>query len=93
MQPKTETALALIADERARQIEKWGDQDTNHPFAWMSILMEEVGELAEAVNETYFYTEHSKPEYGGPQSIMGEAVQVAAVATAIVEAMLRKLDA
>lgn len=84
-----EKALLMVTVERERQIEKWGDQSENHPFEWVSILSEEVGELAEAINETCFVSEHVKREKGGTEAIIREAVQVAAVATAIVEAMLK----
>jgi NTP pyrophosphatase (non-canonical NTP hydrolase) len=82
-------AVELAVDERLRQNEKWGDQSGNHPFEWMSILMEEVGELAEAVNETCFSSPHMKPGRGGRDAILREAVQVAAVALAIAEATIK----
>lgn len=81
-------AIELVVEERERQNAKWKDQTGNHPFAWMSILMEEVGELAEAVNETCFATAHTKRERGGRLAILKEAIQVAAVATAIAESVL-----
>jgi imidazoleglycerol phosphate dehydratase HisB len=65
-----------------------GNQDENHPFEWVSILGEEFGEFCEAVNESCFNTVHVKREKGGKAHIIEEAVQVAAVAVAIVEAML-----
>jgi NTP pyrophosphatase (non-canonical NTP hydrolase) len=58
-------SLFSVLNERIKQDSKWGEQ--NHDmFTWMSILMEEVGELART-----------------------EAVQVAAVALAIVECIDR----
>lgn len=81
-------AIELVIHERLRQNAKWGDQSGNHPFEWMSILMEEVGELAEAVNETCFKTPHVKPELGGVEGIRREAIHVTAVALAIAEATL-----
>ncbi len=84
-------AIELVVSERHRQLDKWGDQSGNHPFEWMSILGEEYGELCEAVNETCFKTAHVKPERGGLGAILREAVQVAAVATAIAEAALRQM--
>ena len=85
-------AVELVVGERHRQTDKWGDESGNHPFQWMSILMEEVGELAEAVNETVnetcFPSPHVKPERGGRAAILREAVQVAAVAVAIAEAVI-----
>lgn len=81
-------SVSLVLRERVRQIEKWGDQSGNTLPEWMSILGEEYGELCEAVNETWFRTEHVKPERGGRDAIIREAVQVAAVAMAITEAMI-----
>lgn len=81
-------AVELVVAERCRQTDKWGDESGNHPFEWMSILGEEFGELCEAVNETCFRSAHIKPERGGLSAILREAVQVAAVATAIAEAAL-----
>jgi len=66
-----------IVDERMRQDAKWGVQ--NHDlFIYLSILMEEVGELSECALHSKFGGE----KYG---YIRVEAVQVAAVAMAIIE--------
>lgn len=43
----TEDVLAWVADERNRQNEKWGAQH-HDPTMWLAILMEEVGEAAQA---------------------------------------------
>lgn len=79
-------AIQSVQAERKRQDEKWGDQSGNHPFEWMSILGEEYGELCEAVNETFFKN-GDKPERGGIDKMRKEAVQVAAVAVALIEAL------
>jgi len=74
-------ALQDILAERARQDEKWGEQ--NHdPFTYLAVLTEEVGELAQAALHTRF---------GGPNAsgLREEAVHVAAVALAIVECLDR----
>lgn len=43
-------AIMHIREERIRQDKKWGVQ--NHAdLRWLPILMEEVGELAKAINE------------------------------------------
>jgi len=69
--------------ERDRQDDKWGEQ--NHdPLTWGAILTEEVGELAQAVLQTRF-----GGALGGTVNIRREAVQVAAVAQAIVECIDR----
>jgi NTP pyrophosphatase (non-canonical NTP hydrolase) len=76
-----------IDQERKRQDEKWGENSDNHLFEWVSILTEEVGELAEAINETCFKSDHVNHERGGKEAILKEAIQVAAVATAIIESV------
>ena len=68
-----------IIDERDRQDEKWGLQDHTLPM-WLTILMEEVGELAAAVLGECFGTD-KHPELDWQK----EAIQVAAVALAMVE--------
>lgn len=82
MTPEFERAVALVADERARQNAKWGEQ-THHDFVWLAILMEEVGELAQAITQT---------EHGGPHAgtAKAELVQVAAVAVQWIECMERR---
>jgi NTP pyrophosphatase (non-canonical NTP hydrolase) len=79
----TEEEMALIAvlAERSRQNKKWGEQ--NHdPFTYLTILVEEVGEYAEAALHARF---------GGPKAegLYAEATHVAAVGLAIVECLER----
>lgn len=62
---------ALVA-ERNRQEMKWGFQD-HDPQKWMSILMEEVGEVAKAINEN------------DPANYEEELVQVGALVVAMLE--------
>lgn len=74
-------ALNDVLAERSRQDAKWGEQ--NHdPFVFLAVLMEEVGELSQAA---------LKVRFGGdtPSHMRGEAVQVAAVALAIIECLDR----
>lgn len=84
MTPKSEySALADVLKERARQDEIWGEQ--NHdPFVYGAILTEEVGEFMQAALDTRFGGKD-----GGKSKIREEAVQVAAVALAIVECLDR----
>jgi NTP pyrophosphatase (non-canonical NTP hydrolase) len=82
-------AIHAIKEERQRQIAKWGPQEQVSLFERLAALTEEVGELAEAISETYGTT-ITHPERGGLDSIRKEAVQVAAVAVAIVEATIRQ---
>lgn len=75
-------AVDDILAERVQQDEKWGVQD-HDPILWTAILTEEVGEFAKAAMHATF---------GGPDAdkMREEAVQVAAVALAIIECLDRK---
>jgi NTP pyrophosphatase (non-canonical NTP hydrolase) len=76
-------ALHDVLLERERQDRKWGEQ--NHdPFAYLVILLEELGELGEAALQTRF----GGPK-GGLKNMRREATHVAAVALAIVECLDR----
>lgn len=68
--------LDLIAQERKFQDNKWGSQRHLHNDVWNRILGEEVGEVAKALNEQESI-----------EALKKELVQVAAVATAWVEAL------
>jgi len=63
----------LIRAERLRQDQKFGTQWWRSRHEWMSILMEEVGEAAQASND------------GDTNHFAEEMVQVAALAVAILE--------
>jgi NTP pyrophosphatase (non-canonical NTP hydrolase) len=81
------SALDDVLFERECQDEKWGEQ--NHdPFTYGAILMEEVGEFSQAALNARF------EKIGSPdirlEHLREEAVQVAAVALAIVECLDRK---
>lgn len=69
---KQKVLFHLVNDERVRQDNLWGVQDHDEP-KWLSILLEEVGEVARAVNEKDVV------------SYRKELVQVAAVAVAMLE--------
>lgn len=69
-------ATCDVLDERDRQDAKWGVQD-HRPQAWIPILLEEVGEVARALNE------------GDLANYEEECIQVAAVAMAMVECLRR----
>jgi len=87
----TTKALELVRQERENQNEKWGDQSDVDLFEWVSILAEEVGELAQEVNDVHL-CRHVHVKRGGYKRVQEEAVQVAAVAIEIVEKMLRQAD-
>jgi hypothetical protein len=81
-----ERIFELVNGERIRQDTMWGEQ--NHvPPLWVGILGEEYGELCEAVNETFL--KGAYPERGGYEKIKEEAIQVAAVAVALLECIER----
>lgn len=67
--------IFLIEKENERQLEKWGIQRVRL-FEWLTYLVEEVGELADAIIK-YTYRD------GTPEEIMEEAVQAATLALKI----------
>jgi len=71
-----------IQEERQRQDEKWGEQNHDDTW-WLAILMEEVGELAQAMLHSSFGGPHAGTE-------RTELTQVAAVAVQWLEAMGRR---
>lgn len=74
-----------IVQERIRQDNKWGEQ--NHsPLEWLSILLEEVGEVAKEVNALHFDGDSDEIR----RKYRTELIQVAAVAAAAVEADMRR---
>ena len=79
------TVYDEIQQERERQVNKWGVQ--NHkPIEYLSILMEEVGEVAREALENHFtdfYPPHTLDNY------RKELIQVAAVAVAMIESLDR----
>ena len=75
------TAIDSILAERGRQDAKWGEQ--NHdPFTYLAVLIEEVGEFAQAALHARFGGEAAS-------KLREEAVHMAAVAMAIVECIDR----
>lgn len=85
----TQRVLDMVRGERERQDTLWGDQSGNSLFEWVSILGEEYGEFCEAVNETCFKNP-VHPERGGFKNIVKEAVEIAAVAVAVIETAYRR---
>lgn len=74
---KFDEAIELVRQERERQSKKWGRQNHIVPI-WMLILLEEVGESAQAALHDIF---------GGKSAgtFKNEIIQVAAVAVQISE--------
>jgi len=90
-------ALSDVLAERKAQDAKWGEQ--NHDmFTWVTILMEEVGEFCKEVLTLKFHQGSTDGQCGSTEEFLEhiakcarvEAVQVAAVALAIVECIDRR---
>lgn len=67
----------LIHYENDCQIFKWGIQDRG-PFEWLSIIAEEFGELAKAINEEVY-------RGGTREGVIKEAIQTATLCLKIAE--------
>jgi NTP pyrophosphatase (non-canonical NTP hydrolase) len=77
--------LAEVLEERKKQNRKWGEQN-HHPFAWLAILGEEVGEANKAALETHFKYPGADADFSNYRE---ELIQCAAVAVAMVESLDR----
>lgn len=77
------TALDDVIAEREKQDAQWGEQNHN-PYIYLAILVEEVGELAQAILHTQFGGSHQ-----GWEEVRKEAVHVAAVGLAVIECLDR----
>ena len=92
---QTGAALALIAEERGRQFQKWGNQSRT-AFMWLAILMEEVGEFSEAAIEDHLQKEIRDEVPSGcsyfTERLIEEMTHVAAVSTAIIEGLLKHTE-
>lgn len=69
-----------IVAERARQDIKWGPRNKHDPARWLVILMEEVGEVSNAL------LDHD------PEGYYTEFIHVAAVAVAALECWKASLE-
>lgn len=74
--PSREDVYRLIDAERDRQREKWREKEHEFRGNKLSVLLEEVGEVAKAINEDE-----------GPERLREELVQVAAVAVKWVQTL------
>lgn len=82
MELYTELMLEVNDDvlkERERQNEKWGRQRHEHPY-WLTILVEEVGEVAQAMQKGSVASKETDAD-----DLYKELIHVAAVASAIAE--------
>lgn len=75
-----------INSERNRQDFKWGEQVHDYP-TWLTILVEEVGEVAQAIQTNKHWGKASDAS-----DLYKELIQVAAVAAAIAEQVIKEGD-
>jgi len=84
--PAITPQVEAILVERNRQKQIHGTQIKKTMLRWHAVLSEEVGELAEAINETEAQAEDGRPHpKGGMENMRREAIHSAAVALAIIE--------
>jgi len=86
----SDLTLDAIKAEGYSQDRKWGEQ--NHdPEIWLSVLVEEVGELAQAMLAHRFDTgRDAKMHASHNRGMEIEAIQIAAVAAHFVEYLARR---
>lgn len=83
--PLDNPVLNDVQQERYRQVDLWGQQD-HDAQTWLSILVEEVGEVAKECAEGIGSAAGRRFDMGAYRA---EMIQVAAVAVAAVEALDR----
>jgi len=81
------SVLNEVAEERAKQDRKWGEQNHDN-FRWLAILGEEVGEANEAALEIEFVKEQVPGDWKA--QLRKELIQVAAVAVGFIECIDRR---
>lgn len=67
-----------IMKEVINQKKQWGNESELTPHQWLGLIQEEVGEIAQAVNETYLLNK-TKIKLGGKENIQTEIYQTAAL--------------
>lgn len=80
----TSRVLTDVAKERIFQHVKWGKQD-HSDGDWLKILIEEVGEVAQAMQHNNKWSKDSDAS-----DLYNELIQVAAVAVSIAESVKEK---
>lgn len=73
--------ISDVLAERARQDQQWGVQN-HHPAYWLAIMGKQVGQFGTAVLNREWWEDKDKATLG---VMRNEAVQMAAVAVAIIE--------
>ncbi len=67
-----------VMGEVKKQKKQWGDEYHLTPHQWLGLIQEEVGEIAQAINETYLPNK-TKAKLGGKENIQAEIYQAAAL--------------
>lgn len=79
---QSNNSLIKIRNKVMREVNKqnrqWGDESELTPHQWLGLIQEEVGEIAQAVNETYLPNK-TKSKLGGKENILAEIYQAAAL--------------
>ena len=72
--------------EVEKQERQWGDEKELSPFEWQCLILEEIGETAQAINERFLPDEHkSKKKHIGKYDIENEAYQTIALLFRFIE--------
>ena len=72
--------------EVEKQERQWGDEKELSPFEWQGLILEEIGETAQAINERFLPDEHkSKKKHIGKYDIENEAYQTIALLFRFIE--------
>lgn len=78
-------AIAMIVEERKSQDQKWGNYQQHPVREWLAVLLEELGEVAQRINDDTYQGSSKVDYFSSPQAaraLRDEIVQVAAVAAA-----------
>jgi len=86
-EPTMREVIREVVAERERQDALWGPQHHKDPHEFLSILTEEVGEVAKAINEW-----GDQDADASVASYVTELVQVAAVAVAAIEVIRHQTE-
>lgn len=73
----------LVDEERKHQDEKWGSQTDIPPLLWLAYIIEEVGELSQAIIHTFGTGADPDPYRKG--EMLKELIQIAALCKAMYE--------
>lgn len=80
------TAADAVVAERYKQHEKWGEQRHDLEY-WLTILVEEVGEFAQAIQR-----ERGDGKESDQGNTLEEAIHISAVAMGIVEQLIERAE-